>query len=848
MVKKKQIEKKHKDLDIDKDFGIGDEEIADELSSVAKKKVLAHYELDRLIHQSDSNDSFFVNHKKKLIFTHSPHLLNLQDKKLKQKEIEDIAPIPVKSKTAVLDSMKPVNVLVKLKRMASFKRPKFSFEFPNIYRLSIVQLIYSFFRLLKLALIAINYSIISMGKKSANGVKSIGNGILSSRKLLTDSLVLKYSRSLLVFIIVAVMLMLPYFGFGLYNNAKTVQGRVMGISEEAARTWQVGLDSMMQGDWAGAEGSFAEASFSFASAQAMLASYSDTLDKVPAWMSLDSTEVGSGLNLVAIGAVMSEISVKLNTIASLTSDENMSLADKLIVLSVNINEINDLYSTVATKIDKINLNIIPAEYRSIFTIWQSQSNQLSKYLVDITDNLNWLMTLIGTEEPKRYLLVFQNSNELRATGGFMGSFALLDMAKGEIEDLSIPGGGLYDLKAQVREMVIAPYPHQLLSSRWQIWDANWWSDWPTTAKKIAWFYESANGPSVDGVIGINSQLIIDLVGYFEPIEMPDYDKKLTSSNVVTALQHAVEFEYDIQENKPKQILADLAPVLIDNIYELPPIELFGVATMLYDHLNRSDIQIYLFDEDAQTKVMNKSWSGHIPDITGDYLQVVSHNIGGGKSDEAIKQTVDYNLLVGPDNYLIGKTTIARDHQGDVNDIFTGHRNVSFIRILVPEGSELISIDGAIMPDPNLFKEVSDYLEADKDLIKLDGINYYNDFGKYYSAKQFNKQVFGQWLMVDPGEEKEITFTYRLPFKIAKDEASSKIAGWLLPDQYKLNYSFFYDKQSGMDNQNFKFSFAVPKALESKWFSDSSESMYKIGNNLYAESVINKDYQLGFILR
>ncbi|MFW0862285.1 MAG: DUF4012 domain-containing protein [Candidatus Komeilibacteria bacterium] len=847
MVRKAKKEDKKNKLDLNLEhFSIGDEEIAAELSASAKKKVLASYELDRLIEQSD--DAFFVNHRKKLIFTHSPHLLNLQDKKLKKKEQEEVVPLEVKSKKPILDSMKPVNLLVKMQRLAAWQRPKFSFEFPNIYRLSVIQIIYSVYRLFILLLVAIKYSFKQSGKAVVKSAQGIGRGVKHSRNAFTDSMILKYSRSLLVFIIVAVMLMLPYFGFGLYSNAKTVQGRVMGVSQEAARTWQMGLDNMMQGNWTEAETNFNEASINFANAQSMLRSYTEALDKVPDWLSLDSTEVGTGLNLVEIGAVMSEVSLKLNTIAALSNKEGMSLSDKLIVLSVNLNEIYDLYSTVAVKVNKINLKVIPEEYRSIFAIWQSQSNELYSYLGEVTDNINWILSLTGTLEPKRYLLVFQNSNELRATGGFMGSFALLDMAKGEIQDLSIPGGGLYDLESQVREMVVAPYPHQLLGARWQIWDANWWSDWPTTARKIAWFYESANGPSVDGVIAINSQLIIDLVGYFEPIVMPEYDKELTSSNVVTALQHAVEFEYDKTENKPKQILADLAPILIDDIYSLPPIELFGVASMLYDHLDRSDIQIYLFDEEMQSTVENKSWSGKVPDITGDYLQVVVHNIGGGKSDEAIKQTVDYDLVVGPDNYLIGKATIKREHQGDINDVFTGHRNVSFIRVLVPKGSELIAVEGAIEPDEKLFKEVPDYLEADKDLIQLDGINYYNKFNKYYSATQFNKQVFGQWLMVDPGEAKEITFIYRLPFKIDKDEQKSKIASWLLPEQYKLNYTFYYDKQSGMDNQTFKFNFVIPKALDSKWFSDSLNSMYKIGKTLSTEAIINEDYQLGFILR
>jgi Protein of unknown function (DUF4012) len=846
---KKKTNKTSKNIDFEvNDFRIGDNEIAAELSDVAKRKVLATHELDKLIDQSGAADSYFVNHKKKLIFAHSPHLLDLQGNKLSPKTKDAIVVNKSKAKRSLSGLIPSIKTKSKIREIKYWQPPKFSWQFPNIFKLSVVQLLLSMFRFLLLAITGLKFVfdlLVSFIKRivfvlfytSRRGVRIVGK-----------TSALQYSRSVLGFIIVAVLLMLPYFGVHMYGSAKTMQGHVLGISQEAVESWKQGFDSMKRGEWDQAVDSFSKASIDFSSAQQMLNAYSDTLDKFPDWLNIDATEMGSGINIVAIGQSMSDISIKLNEIIALSSSKTASLADKLSILSANISDINSLYSDVASKVAMLNLDIIPNEYRPIATIWKSQSQNIAKYLNELDNNLDWILQLIGTDSPQRYILVFQNSNEMRATGGFMGSFALLDMDKGEIEELSIPGGGLYDLGGQMQDFVVAPYPHQLLSTRWQIWDANWWSDWPTTAKKIAQFYESAGGPSVDGVIAVNSHLIVDLVGYFEPITMENYDKQLTSSNVVTALQHAVEFEYDIEENRPKQILSDLAPILLDRIYDLPSVELFEVASLLYNNLSREDIQMYLFDNDMQEKIVSKSWSGQIPNVVSDYLQVVVQNIGGGKSDEAISQTVDYNLMVGPDDYLIATANIIREHNGDTEDVFTGHRNVAFIRILTPAGSDLISVTGAIEPDKRLFKEVPDYLEADEDLIALDGINYYKEFDKYYSTTQFNKQVFGQWLIVDPGEKEELKFVYRLPIKITKDKSGSGIRSWLMPNKQKLNYSLYYDKQSGINSQNFRFSFTAPKKLDAQWFSDSGGAMYKIGKNLYAESVIESDYQLGFILR
>ena len=87
-----------------------------------------------------------------------------------------------------------------------------------------------------------------------------------------------------------------------------------------------------------------------------------------------------------------------------------------------------------------------------------------------------LDSVFGDKQLKRYLIVFQNNNEIRPTGGFMGSFALVDIQKGKILNIDIPGGGTYDLKGQMKKEVEPPLPLQLSNNRWEFQDANWFPD------------------------------------------------------------------------------------------------------------------------------------------------------------------------------------------------------------------------------------------------------------------------------------------------------------------------------------------------------------------------------------
>ena len=73
----------------------------------------------------------------------------------------------------------------------------------------------------------------------------------------------------------------------------------------------------------------------------------------------------------------------------------------------------------------------------------------------LLEDIAWLL---GRDSWKRYLVLFQNNTEIRATGGFIGSFALLDIDRGKIKQLEIPKGGSYDLQGQLKVNISSPTP------------------------------------------------------------------------------------------------------------------------------------------------------------------------------------------------------------------------------------------------------------------------------------------------------------------------------------------------------------------------------------------------------
>jgi hypothetical protein len=190
---------------------------------------------------------------------------------------------------------------------------------------------------------------------------------------------------------------------------------------------------------------------------------------------------------------------------------------------------------------------------------------LAPNLEEASDLALQASVFLGKQMDKRYLLVFQNNAEKRASGGFMGSFAVVDMSKGEIKNILVPKGGTYDTEAGLSEKVVAPEPLWLLNPLWHLWDANWWPNWPTTAKKIEWFYEKSNGPTVDGVISLTPTVIERLLTVTGPIDMSkDYGVIISADNFWQVTQTFSEQKPQLT-NEPKKIIGDLMTKLMEAI-------------------------------------------------------------------------------------------------------------------------------------------------------------------------------------------------------------------------------------------------------------------------------------------
>ena len=138
-----------------------------------------------------------------------------------------------------------------------------------------------------------------------------------------------------------------------------------------------------------------------------------------------------------------------------------------------------------------------------------------------------LPAIFGWNEPRRYLVLTQDPAELRPTGGFIGSYGIIVFDRGSMTDHRfedvVPLDYPWDYPRIEPPQQLADY---LLGAQqpWQFADANWSPDFPTSARDALQLYTNESGDAeIDGVIGITTYTIDEILKVTGPVEVPDYD-------------------------------------------------------------------------------------------------------------------------------------------------------------------------------------------------------------------------------------------------------------------------------------------------------------------------------------
>ena len=634
-----------------------------------------------------------------------------------------------------------------------------------------------------------------------------------------------------------------WFGARLFEKGMKMKGEVLGVSTEGYGELSKAVETAKEKNFAESGQLFQEAAVSFSEATSLFDTWNGTVIDMARFLPLMS-QLASGKYLVdaardisLAGESLSKVGGSIFSLGNpLDGEKNMSFLPVFRETRSALENAEQLLSSAMENIDKVSIADLPEDKRDRFLQLKTKLPEALSGMQLFLAHGDILADILGGNGPRKFLFLFQNNQEMRATGGFIGSYAFLDVNDGRVRKFFVDG--IFNPDGQLRTDIVPPEPIQKISAGWSLHDSNWFPDFPVSAEKAISFYEKTGGPTVDGVIAFTPEILKKFLEITGPIRMDAYGVTVDENNFLETIQYQVEVAYDKEINKPKQILSDLAPILLDRIFgdEAVP-GAFGKALAAVEAgLSEKHMLFYSRNRDMERLIRNVGWSGEVLSADRDYVSIIHSNINGYKTDGVIRETITHRANIQDDGSVIDTVSVKRTHMGG----HTGREwwdrvNADYMRVYVPFGSTLLSaegytretVDAPLDYDALHFSRDQD-VERERSGTRIDPVS-----GTRIS-EDAGKTVFGNWVYVSPGESVEVSYTYRLPFRVDPQNADNALDA----------YSAVYQKQSGSDGSVLVSDVSFPERFENVWQSEGN--LVPFERSIHMETDLKYDRFLGIL--
>ena len=330
------------------------------------------------------------------------------------------------------------------------------------------------------------------------------------------------------------------------------------------------------------------------------------------------------------------------------------------------------------------------------------TNQAKILLSDARPVLEVAPYILGNDQARTYLVLFQNDAELRPTGGFLTAYALMTVDQGQIK----PGisKDIYDLDAKYHpdkapEPILKYLPKV---TQWNLRDMNLSPDFKISMDQFYTEYKTTGSQQVDGIIAVDTQFLLKLLKVTGPIGVGgvgNFSSEIVAEcncpQVVYELESAINYETPyIRENR-KAIIGPLMHSVLANSMGQPKEKISQLVQAGLDSIKQKHILLYFLNENVQKAVEAFNMAGRVTGSDNDYLMIIDTNFAGAKSNLYIQQQVNLKIQPGSDSSVHELTITYKNPQKHDEWLNGDFRN--WVRIYVPPGSKLLSDSGSETP-------------------------------------------------------------------------------------------------------------------------------------------------------
>jgi hypothetical protein len=459
--------------------------------------------------------------------------------------------------------------------------------------------------------------------------------------------------------------------------------------------------------------------------------------------------------------------------------------ERLDEITQTLDEIAQQISAAKRALVAVELRRIPRRFRNDVTDGIRRAARTEKVLSDAQAGFAILPRVLGADGRRTYLLMAQNSAELRGTGGAILRFAIMHVVDGHP---SLPKTQtVYNVDVG-REPISIPLPEDAwyvrdITDAQRFGNANWSPDWPLSARLTVEYAEASRAnspeidvPNVDGVIVVDPMAMEALLPGISKVTT-EGGRPITRANVVEFVLYRAYQQFP-NPGKRRALLQQIVESFFDAMFrpDRPAKFLEGMG----EALSEKHVQIWLRDPAEQAFIERMNWDGGIEKANNsDYLFVVQQNVGGNKLNYVETQRHEIDVKIsGQDALVTTRVRIdnpvhlpqARYWEGDSN---AKHRPM--INVYVHEDAELRNHDVPdLCPRPEYYERAC----------RLDTPPPAVWFSGPATHTELSKKVWSATLQIPARQSGALSFTYLVP-GIVRTEGDRTVYRLLLQHQPKV---------------------------------------------------------------
>jgi hypothetical protein len=345
---------------------------------------------------------------------------------------------------------------------------------------------------------------------------------------------------------------------------------------------------------------------------------------------------------------------------------------------------------------------------------------------------------LGTPEPQTAIILLQNNHEIRATGGFMGSYAKINLKDPQGSDPKRSGSSrgpighqakegsypsnifslslqdIYVPDGQIQGHVEPPAPiQQAFGQGWyKLRDANWDPDFPTSAKTIRWFLEKGNEINPDVLIALNLSTIQKLLTLTPPIRVEPVNLTLESSNISLLLQNNIQENFFPGSTNKKDLLTAVNQAFLEKLSSLPLKQKIKIIKIIAHDLKSGEILINSQDPKLQAWLEKKNLAGvlqptpctsKVHNCLADTVAIIESNLGSNKANEFITRHT-YHQITSESNFITHTITIEYTNSSPSEKPnppeHHGGDYLNYLRFYIPKNAQNINVSESFSTNKN----------------------------------------------------------------------------------------------------------------------------------------------------